>query len=147
MQSLNFPKATLKLTQNNSSLYVWCPLRRKNLLLTPEEWVRQHAIHFMVSILKIPQGRIASEHTVKINGQNRRCDLLVISGDGKPQLIVECKAPEIQLTERTFLQTSHYISVLQAPYFMMTNGLTHVMAKIEGTEIVYLSAIPPYSQW
>ena len=147
MQPLNFPQAALKISRKGEQLFVWCIIRRKHLLLTPEEWVRQHAMHYLISEKKVPVGAINSEHLVTINGQSRRCDIIVFSTEGKPLLIVECKAPGIPLSETTFLQISNYVQQLKAPYFWMTNGLAHVQARIGEQEVDYLEELPGYLQW
>lgn len=139
--SLNLPFAQLKLSKEKDAFFVWCIVRRKKLLLTPEEWVRQHVLHYLVHFKKTPIERINSEHLLKINGQNRRCDIVVVDAYGNPKLIVECKAPDIPLDEKVFLQTSNYIQKSKAAYFWMTNGLNHVMVECMNPE-VYLEELP-----
>ena len=143
---LNLPPATLKISRKGEQLFVWCVIRKKHLLLTPEEWVRQHTLHFLISEKKVPVGTISSEHLVSINGQSRRCDIVVFSKEGKPLLIVECKAPSVPLSETTFLQISNYVQQLRAPYFCMTNGLVHVQARIGAQSVSYLEELPGYDQ-
>lgn len=144
MESLNLPPADLRITRKGEQLFVWCVVRRKRLVLTPEEWVRQHVIHFLLSCKGVPPGRLASEHTIMINGQPRRADVVVFSATGTPALIVECKAASISIDERTFLQTSNYVQQLRPRYFWMTNGNHHVIADCEhpGT---YLNDLPEFS--
>lgn len=139
--SLNLPSADLKLSKEKDDFFVWCVIRKKKLLLTPEEWVRQHVIHYLISYKKIPIERINSEHLLKINGQNRRCDVVVVDSFGNAKLIVECKAPEINLDEKVFLQTSNYIQKSKAAFFWMTNGLHHVIVECEKPE-VFLEDVP-----
>lgn len=133
--ALNFPKTTLKLTKVKDQFMVWCEIRRKKLILTPEEWVRQHAIHFLIYTQKIPKERVISEHTLQINGQNRRCDIAVTNTYGKVVLIVECKASSVKLDEKVFLQTSNYVAQSGAAYFWMTNGVQHVFSACENPDI------------
>jgi len=144
MQPLNLPQATLKIAKKGDQVVVWCIIRKKHLVLTPEEWVRQHVIHFLITQKNVPIGRINSEHLVHINGQARRCDIVVVNDEGKPQLIVECKATTISIDEKTFLQTSNYVQQLKASYFWMTNGLTHVIAHIDQSGVNYTNDIPNY---
>ncbi|MNJ86537.1 hypothetical protein D3C87_40380 [compost metagenome] len=139
--SLNLPSAQLKLSKEKEEFFVWCVIRRKKLLLTPEEWVRQHVIHYLIYHKGTAIERINSEHLLKINGQNRRCDVVVVDSLGNAKLIIECKAPEISLDEKVFLQTSNYIQKSKAAYFWMTNGLNHVMVECEKPEI-YLDDLP-----
>lgn len=147
MQPLNLPPAKLKLTRKDDAVFVWCTIRKKNLLLTPEEWVRQHIIHYLINEKKVPVGRMSSEHLVKINNQSRRCDIVVFGETANPLLIVECKAPDIQLSEMTFLQTSNYVQQLRTPYFWMTNGLQHAIAFISDAGFSYLDELTNYSEW
>jgi hypothetical protein len=146
-EPLNFPPAKLSLSRKENQLFVACMIRKKHLVLTPEEWVRQHTLHFLVHQKNVPPGRIGSEYTVQINGQARRCDIVVFSGEGIPLLIIECKATSIPISEQTFLQTSNYVQQLRAPYFWMTNGLQHVIARIGISELSYLEELPVYEEW
>ena len=139
--ALNLPSAPLKLSKEKEVFFVWCVIRRKKLLLTPEEWVRQHVIHYLIGYKGTPIERINSEHLLKINGQNRRCDVVVVDAFGNAKLIIECKAPEIGLDEKVFLQTSNYIQKSKAAYFWMTNGLNHVMVECANPE-VFLENLP-----
>lgn len=147
MEPLNLPPAELALSRKGSQVFVKCLIRKKQLVLTPEEWVRQHALHFLINEKRVPIGMINSEHTVHINGQARRCDIVVFSREGKPALIVECKATSVPLSEQTFLQTSNYVQQLRTPYFWMTNGLQHVVALIGEQEVTYLERLENYEDW
>lgn len=142
MTPLNLPPAQLKITRKGDQLHVWCIVRKKQLLLTPEEWVRQHVIHFLLNHKNVSPGRINSEHKVPINGQLRRCDIVVFDAYGAPLLIVECKATTIAIDEKTFLQTSNYVQELRPRYFWMTNGLQHVMMDCQLSE--YLQDLPSF---
>lgn len=139
--NLAFPVANLKLTKEQETVRVWCVLRKKHLVLTPEEWVRQHLIHYLIDVKKLPVERMVSELLLPINGQNRRCDLAFLDQYGNVKLIAECKAPEIELSEMTFLQVSNYVQKTQARYFIMTNGLQHVIMDCQ--EGQYIPDLPP----
>lgn len=141
MTPLNLPPAQLKISRQGEQLLVWCIVRKKQLILTPEEWVRQHVIHFLLDHKNVAPGRINSEHKVQINGQSRRCDIVVFDEYAQPLLIVECKATSITLDEKTFLQTSNYVQELRPRYFWMTNGLQHVIADCTQNGI-YLENLP-----
>lgn len=140
IQPLNLPKAPLKLTKSNDSIYVWCEIRGKKLLLTPEEWVRQHVIHYLMSTVGIPRERIASEMAIQVNGLTRRCDIVVVDRTGKPKMIVECKATAIPVNEKVLFQIAQYNRELQVDYLMLTNGNDHFLAKIDtiNGELVFL---------
>lgn len=122
---LKLPMAQLKLSKQGSLLYVWCIIRKKKLKLTPEEWVRQHLIHYLVFHKKYPLGLLAAEVEIRLNTQVRRCDLIVYSLDQKPYLLIECKAPEIKLDQKAIHQIMQYNSLLKLPYLCLSNGLQH----------------------
>ncbi len=143
-KALSFPQAELKLTRKEGQVFVWCIIRKKSLVLTPEEWVRQHLIHFLIQEKQIPIGLIAAEMAIEINQLSRRCDVVVFGNDGKPKLIIECKAPEINLTEKTFNQIAQYNAALNVDLLMVTNGLQHIVCQIdrENTQLNYLEELP-----
>ena len=143
-KALSLPQAELKLTRKEGQVFVWCIVRKKSLVLTPEEWVRQHLIHFLIQEKQIPIGLIAAEMAIEINQLSRRCDVVVFGSDGKPRLIVECKAPEISLTEKTFNQIAQYNAALNVDLLMVTNGLQHIVCQIdrENTQLNYLEELP-----
>jgi hypothetical protein len=141
---LNLPKANLKLKQD----WVWDILRKKYVLNTPEEWVRQHYIHYMVNILNYPSSLMASERLVKYNGLSKRCDIVAFSNELKPILIVECKAPKIKLSEDTFYQIAKYNFTLKAPLLVLTNGIQHNAAHIDivRNKIIFLQDMPKFEE-
>lgn len=123
---LRLPPANLKLTREAGVTKVRCLIRNRRVLLTPEEWVRQHLLSYLISHLDYPKGYIAVEFSLKYNGSFKRCDILVIDHVGNPLLIVECKAPEIKITQHTFFQVAKYNNALNASNLLVTNGLTHL---------------------
>ena len=127
---LNLPKAPLQLSRVGDQTFVICHIRKKKLVLTPEEWVRQHVIHFLIN-QGVPQGLIASEMGLKYNERIKRADIVVYGKDQSPKMIVECKAPDVQLTEAVFRQIASYNFALNVDYLLMTNGLEHIYAKID----------------
>jgi len=137
---LNFSKAPLKITKEGETHFVWCNIRKKKLILTPEEWVRQHVIHFLITEIAIPIGSIASELTITVNNLVRRCDIVVFDAFGSPKMIVECKAPEIPITENVFYQIAQYNRKLDVLFLMMTNGINHFCCEIDkkSGELTYL---------
>ncbi len=145
IEALNLPKADLRLKRKNGEIFVWCIIRKKELLCTPEEWVRQHVIHKLIADDKIPEGLIASEYTLNYNGLSKRADVVVFNRSQEPRLIVECKATKIPITEETLFQIAQYNFALKVPYLMMTNGNHHVYCQInqETGEIMYLPELPP----
>lgn len=94
-------------------------------MLSPEEWVRQHLVWYLIHEKKVPQSLIAVERKLVINHLERRFDVLVFDRQGKPYLLCECKAPDVALNETTSLQIAQYNSVLMAPFLLISNGLLH----------------------
>jgi diaminopimelate epimerase len=131
MQQLNLPPANLRLKRKEDQTFVFCVIRKKELLLTPEEWVRQHLIHYLIEHRNISKGLISAEMSIEVNGLSRRCDLVVFSKEGKPQMIVECKAPDIAISEQTFRQIAQYNHRLQVSLLLMSNGIDHFIARVD----------------
>ena len=102
--------------------YIWDSLRKKWLLLTPEEWVRRHTIAWLVAHKGIPELRISQEYPVNVNGQRQRADIVVIDESAKPYLLVECKAPEITIDNEVAMQAMRYNAIVGARYVVLTNG-------------------------
>ena len=141
--ALNLPELDVKLKGDQ----IWDPLRKKYLKCTPEEWVRQHFLQYLVQYKNYPIGRMVSEHTVNYSGMNKRCDLALFNKELSVDVIVECKAPDIKLTEDTFYQIAKYTSTLQAPFLILTNGLEHYCAFVDvhNKEMRFLKEIPDYN--
>ncbi len=148
MQPLNLPPANLRLTRRGEQVFVFCILRKKELVLTPEEWVRQHLIHFLIDHRNVPSGLIRAEMAIEVNGLSRRCDLVVYSRKGRPQMIVECKAPEVSISDHTFRQIAQYNFELQVDILILSNGLDHFIAEIDKTtgELLYLDDLPALNE-
>ena len=147
MQTLNLPPAELKLTQQNGETYVFDILRRKYVRLTPEEWVRQHFVHFLIGHKGYPQGLMANEVALSLNSTIKRCDTVLYNRDAHPQLIVEYKAPHIELTQRVFDQIGRYNIVLHVPFLIVSNGLQHYCCHIDyaSGQYEFLRDIPCYA--
>tara|TARA_R100000951_G_C2614921_1_gene172448 strand:- start:65 stop:523 length:459 start_codon:yes stop_codon:yes gene_type:complete len=145
---LNLPKASLQFTKSDGKVFVWDVFRKKKLQVTPEEWVRQHFLHFLVNEKQIPLGLIASEYNIEVNKLKRRCDGVIFNRNSKPIAIVECKAPEIKLSEQTFYQIAQYNFKLQVDWLILTNGLETIVAKInnETNKLDYYEEVPIFDQ-
>ena len=144
LQKLNFPENyQFRLKQTAESDYIFCPIRKKWLVLTPEEWVRQNVIQFLVHDLNFSLTAINSEIVVNINGLKKRADLIVFKKE-KPFLIVECKAPQVEITQITFDQIARYNLQLDADYLMVTNGLNHYYCQMDfqNQQYIFLENIP-----
>jgi len=143
---LNLPQAKLKLTQKGEKLFVWDNFRMKQVVLTPEEWVRQHFLHFLVNDKGVPKSLIAVEQGIQVNTMTRRCDAVIYNREGSPIAIVECKAPEIPLTEKTLQQIAQYNFNLRVNYLILTNGIQTITACVnaEKKTIEYLEEVPSF---
>lgn len=146
---LNLPPRQLQLRHNSSArIEIYDTLRRRWLLLTPEEWVRQHFVAHLICDHGYPASLMANEVSISLNGLHRRCDSVVWrNSDGTPLMIVEYKAPTVELTAKVFEQIVRYNMALQAPYLIVSNGLNHYCCAVDCAEGTYtfLPGIPDYS--
>ncbi|TMM31003.1 type I restriction enzyme HsdR N-terminal domain-containing protein [Polaribacter aestuariivivens] len=146
MQKLNLPNYNFKLKSNENKTLIFDNLRKKYMVLTPEEWVRQHFVQFLIDVKKYPVSLIALEKQLVINNRKKRTDILIFNNEGKHDIIVECKAPSIKITQDTFDQIARYNLKLRANYLIVTNGLSHFYCKMdfENETYVFLKEIPDY---
>lgn len=119
---LIFPDIKAQIKSIDGQKHIWDALRRKYLVLTPEEWVRQHVIAWLINERSIPAQSISQEHPVDINGQNQRADIVVIDKFAQPYILVECKATDVDIDNEVAMQAWRYNSVLRARYVLLTNG-------------------------
>lgn len=147
MQKLNFPFYQFRFKNKENKVAIFAPLRKKYILLTPEEWVRQHCVQFLMNEKKYPHTLLNEEKKVMINGMRKRYDILGFHSDGSVQLIVECKAPHIEITQSTFDQIARYNLSLKADYLMLTNGLNHYFCQMDYRQKNYhfLTDLPDYT--
>jgi type I site-specific restriction endonuclease len=146
MQKLNLPEYPIKVRTSEGNQQIFDEIRKKYVALIPEEWVRQHFINYLVNDRKFPKGLIAVEHPLIINKVSHRADIVAFSSDGKPKVVVECKAPEVQINQSVIQQVSRYNILLKAPILILTNGLVHFCVKIdfEKQQTQNLESIPFY---
>ncbi|MBQ7571173.1 MAG: type I restriction enzyme HsdR N-terminal domain-containing protein [Bacteroidaceae bacterium] len=147
MQALNLPPADLRLSQREGQTAVFDPLRRRYVRLTPEEWVRQHFVHYLIHHKGYPEGLLANEVSLSLNQTAKRCDTVLYDQHAHPRMIVEYKAPHIQLSQRTFDQISRYNIVLRVPYLIVSNGMQHYCCRVDLERQTYqfLREIPDYT--
>ena len=126
--------------------YIFDLVRKKYLLLTPEEWVRQNFIHYLNKEKKYPLGLMGVEQMVKYNSLKTRADIVMYNTEGKANIIVECKAPDVKITQDTFNQIAKYNSQLKVKYLLVTNGMNHYCCKMDydSNRITFLEEIPSY---
>jgi hypothetical protein len=146
LKQLNLPQYSFKISGNGEKEMILDPLRRKFVKLTPEEWVRQNFVQYLISEGKYPAGLIGIEVMFSLNKLKRRVDILVHNRSGKPVMIVECKATEVKIDDKVFDQIVCYNIGLKVPYIIVTNGIDHYACKIDHKENKYefLMAIPLY---
>lgn len=143
---LNLPQADLRLKDEGQSKQIFDSVRKRFVALTPEEWVRQHFIHFMINEKKYPASLMGVEMLVRMNELSQRADIVVYQRDGKPWLIVECKAPQITINQDTFYQAARYNITLQVPYIVITNGIEHYCLHFNGKNFDYLEDLPAFDK-
>ena len=147
MQKLNFPTYSFRFKNSENKVSIFDEIRKKFILLTPEEWVRQHVVQFLLQDKKYPKSYINVEKLIKINDLSKRYDGVVFWPNGEIFLLIECKAPEVPISQQTFDQIARYNLVLKAKYLMVTNGLNHYFCQMdfENEKYVFLKELPEYS--
>ncbi len=143
---LNFPEYPIALKNIDSKKHIFGLVRRKYLLWTPEEWVRQHILHFLIKERGYPKSFLAVEKGLKVNSLARRTDIVAYNNHGKPILIVECKAPRVKITQEVFNQISAYNIPLKVNYLFISNGLEHYCCQIdfEVNNYTFIADLPHY---
>mgnify|MGYP002399656915 CR=1 FL=1 len=146
MKPLKLPAYSCKIRESSRGSLIFDPLRRKYVALTPEEWVRQHFLNYLVEVLSYPKGLIQVEAGFRLNSMLRRADILVSDRSGQPVLIVECKAPEVKINQAVFDQIINYNFSYGVKYLVVTNGITHFSGKIDAGlhTFVLMDHIPDY---
>ena len=119
---LIFPAISTRIKEVEGEKHIWDSLRKRWLVLSPEEWVRQHAIAWLIACKGIPALRISQEYPVNINGQHQRADIVVIDEFAKPYILVECKAADVEIDNEVIMQAMRYNTVVRARYILLTNG-------------------------
>lgn len=148
MELLNFPSYSFRVKNTENKTLVFDVLRKKFVVLTPEEWVRQHVIMYLHKNLNYPLNHMISEKKTGSKNSNQRLDLLVMNADGSPLVLVECKAPNVSITQETFDQIARYQWGLKAKFLMVTNGLNHYFCLMDFTKETYhfITALPEYNK-
>ena len=145
LTQLNFPRFVFRMRLTENPPKIWDAVRRRWLVLTPEEWVRQHLIAYLTAYCGVQPKRIVQEYAVALNGQPQRADVVVVGDRAEPLLLAECKAPCIPINGRTLAQAVRYNSVLGARYVILTNGLRHYCCECRDGEYVQLGGFPDLS--
>ena len=147
MEKLNFPsyKYTLKIKENK--LYIFDRVRKKWLFCSPEEWVRVHCVYYLIETKNYPESIIRVEQEIKVFNTSKRFDLVVSNKSLEPYILVECKAPTVKITQKTFDQVVRYNLELNCPYLMISNGLTHYFCSMNSkkNKLSFIKTLPEYN--
>jgi len=148
MHQLNFPTYQFRFKNSENKVLIFDIIRKKFVVLQPEEWVRQNCIHYLINDKKYPKSLINVEKELKVNGLKKRYDVVVFKPNGNIQLIIECKAPSIAITQTTFDQIARYNLALNADFLMVTNGLNHYYCQMdfETEQYNFLTDISAYKR-
>lgn len=148
MVALALPPFEVRLRPGSgAATQIYDRLRRRWLVLTPEEWVRQHFVNYLIETLGYPPAMMANEVGLRLNDTRRRCDTVVYSRQGlRPLLIVEYKRPSVEITAAVFDQIARYNSVLGAPWLMVSNGLRHYCCRFTGQGYTFARSLPRYDE-
>lgn len=146
---MNFPVYSFRFKNSENKVSIFDEIRKKFILLTPEEWVRQHVVQFLLQDKKYPKSYINVEKLIKINNLSKRYDGVVFEPNGEIFLLIECKAPEVPISQQTFDQIARYNLVLKAKYLMVTNGLNHYFCQMdfENEKYVFLKELPEFDKF
>ena len=145
---LNLPNHPFKITQRDGLYFIFDEIRKKHLILTPEEWVRQHFIRYLLKEKNFPSALLQIEGGLSLNQTRKRSDILVYDNAGEKIMVIECKAPSVRITQATFDQAARYNSVYKARWLAVTNGLNHYYAKIDHADgnFLFVEELPSYKE-
>lgn len=148
MTQLNLPPYEARIKETNGHRQIFDVLRRRYVALTPEEWVRQHFVHFLMEHKHYPKGLLGNEIELRIGEKRMRCDSVLYNNALQPRMIIEYKAPEIEITQRVFNQITAYNMILRVEYLIVSNGLQHYCCRLnkEQQQYEFLREIPNYDQ-
>tara|TARA_B100001250_G_scaffold223154_1_gene191319 strand:+ start:106 stop:549 length:444 start_codon:yes stop_codon:yes gene_type:complete len=147
MINLNIPDQNIKLQTINSKTYVFDFLRKKKLILTPEEWVRQNLVSHLVNDLNYPKGLIKTESSLKYNKLNKRADIIVLDRSMNNFMVIECKSYKLNLNKSNLNQVAVYNKIYRSRYLMLSNGMKHVICEYDWDDesFIFLDSIPKYN--
>jgi len=147
MKALNLPNIDCNIRKNGTNIEIFDIIRKKYIILTPEEWVRQHFIHYLINYLHYPKSLFKVESGLNYNKRLKRSDILVYDHNMSPYLLVECKSFDVKINQKGFDQISVYNSKIGAQYLVLTNGLNHYCCTLEaGSDYKFLNEIPAFEK-
>lgn len=146
MHKLNLPEINPSLKKENGKIWIFDIIRKKYIVLTPEEWVRQHFIHHLITDLRYPRSLFKVEGSLLYNKLQKRSDILIFDRIGKPWMLIECKAPDIKLSQKAFNQVAVYNMTVGAKFLAVTNGMIHFCCESAtlGEEAKFLPSLPSF---
>lgn len=146
MEPLNLPAYEFRTAEQDGKRHIYDPVRQRYVRLTPEEWVRQHFLQYLMQERRVPSGLLATEAPFQYDGQSWRADIVAHDRQGDPLLLVECKAPSVSIGQDAFDQGSRYNLVLDVPFLVVTNGRVHYACHIdlETQDYAFLDDLPPF---
>jgi len=149
LQPLNLPPYPFRITDDKGQLFVFDEIRKKQIMLTPEEWVRQHFVQYLIKQKNYPRSLIKLEGGLKLNGMPRRSDIVVHNSVGEKILLIECKAPYVAVDQKVFDQAARYNMVHRVPLLAVSNGLVHHCCRIdfEQNNYAFLKELPDYKEF
>ena len=149
MRKLNLPEYEFRFKQEEESRFVLDIFRKRYVMLTPEEEVRQRFARYLIEEKEFPTALIMTEYTLKLNQMTRRCDILIHKPAGHPAVLVECKAPEVKISQETFDQVARYNLVFNVKYLMVTNGLKHYCCYLDFStrKVEFMKEVPFYKDF
>ncbi|HVW12560.1 MAG TPA: type I restriction enzyme HsdR N-terminal domain-containing protein [Mucilaginibacter sp.] len=148
LQPLRLPPYPFKITDHDGKLTLFDEIRKKHIVLTPEEWVRQHFVQFLINQKGYPRSLIRLEGGLKLHGMQRRTDIVVFNSAGERILIVECKSPDVGITQKVFDQVARYNMVHKVSILAVSNGLDHYYCTIDfaGGKYQFIEDLPAYRE-
>ena len=146
MKTLNLPEVEFKIRKKEANYEIFDVIRRKYVVLTPEEWVRQHFIHYLINVLSYPKSLIKVENGLVYNKLLKRSDIVTYDANAQPQLLVECKSFKVEINQSTLNQATMYNKTLCAPYLVLTNGIKHYSFMKKGNSYTSIDEVPDFKK-
>lgn len=145
MIPIQFPEFKFRFQTEENNSYIFDFIRKKYVLLTPEEWVRQNVLHYLIHCLNYPAGLCSVEKEIKINNLKKRYDIVFFNQQRKPWMLIECKEPNVAISDQTLTQIIRYHQNLQCPFWFLTNGKRNFCAQVHPKGITWLDSLPLYN--
>jgi len=145
MLNLQFPDYSFQIKDMDNTRKIFDIIRKKYVVLTPEEWVRQNILHYFLHEMNYPKGLISVEKEIKVHNLKKRYDIVIFDQQQKPWMLIECKEPGVNISDLTLEQLMRYHQVMQCPFWMLSNGNKSFCAKVNSGNVEWLYHLPPYN--